>query len=102
MSSRKISYDGEMIDDGYSHTEAAVYGRLRWWWRGTDRADVLYPSIEQLAEDVKRTPKQVQRSIKVLEESWLIEVTRRWYKRRNNYYICDRRKYAPEVGYNGD
>lgn len=102
MSSRKLSYDWEMINDWYSHAEASVYGRLRWWWRSTGRADVLYPSIEQIANDVKRTPKQVQRSIKVLEERGLIEVSRRWYKRRNNYYICDKRKYPPEVNYNGD
>lgn len=91
-----------MIKDGYTHTEAAVYSRLWRYWRNSKRNDVIYPSVESIADDIQRTPKQVQRSIRVLSKRWLIEVSRRWYKRRNNYYIYDRRNYPPEVGYNGE
>lgn len=79
----------EMVNDWYTHAEAMVYSRLRWLSYATDWADFLYPSQSQIAKDLCLEERHVRRCLNVLEKNWLIEISRRWYKRRNNYYVCD-------------
>lgn len=83
----------DMIDDGYSDAEAKVYSRLWWLSHHTDNADILYPSQAQIAKDLRISEKRVRNALNVLERDWLIEISRRWYKRRNNYYVVDMQKY---------
>lgn len=83
----------DMIDDGYTISEAMVYSRL---WRlshHVDWADILYPSQERIAKDLRMDSRHVRRCLDVLEKYGLIEISRRWYKRRNNYYVVDLNKY---------
>jgi hypothetical protein len=37
--------------------------------------------------------RHVRRCLDVLEKYGLIEISHRWYKRRNNYYVVDLNKY---------
>lgn len=83
----------DMIDDGYTISEAMVYSRLWWLSHHVDWADVLYPSQERIAKDLRMDSRHVRRCLDVLEKYGLIEISRRWYKRRNNYYVVDLNKY---------
>lgn len=83
----------DMIDDGYTISEAMVYSRLWWLSHHVDWADILYPSQERIAKDLRMNRRHVIRCLESLEKYGLIEVSRRWYKRRNNYYVTDLNKY---------
>lgn len=82
-----------MLDDWFTRAECAVYSRLRRLAYVKDNVDVVYPSEQQLAQDCRLTERTVRNCIEVLEKKWLIEVNRRWYKRRNNYYVLSYEKY---------
>lgn len=92
----------DMVRDWYTIAEAMVYSRLRWLSYATDEADILYPSEKQLAEDLCMSERRVRKSLYTLSESWLIELYYRWYKRRNNYYVCDLRKYPCKLDFECD
>lgn len=83
----------DMIDDGYTVSEAMVYSRLWWLSHHVDWADILYPSQEQIAKDLRLSKKWIRKALNVLEKDGLIEISRRWYKRRNNYYVIDMNQY---------
>ena len=83
----------DMVKDWYTITEAMVYSRLRWLAYATNETDILYPSEEQIAKDLCLSKRQVIYCIQTLEDTWLVEVYRRGYKKRNNYLINDLQKY---------
>lgn len=83
----------EMLDDWYTRSECMVYSRLWWFAYYTDEADCLYPSEQQIADDLRLSRKQVCKAILSLEDNWLIEVYRRWLKKRNNYLVCSLSNY---------
>lgn len=89
----------DMLKDWYTVAEAMVYSRL---WRlaySTDESDVLYPSEKQIAEDLYLSERWVRKALWNLERSWLIEIFQRWYKRRNNYYVCDLANYPCKLDF---
>lgn len=89
----------DMLKDWYTVAEAMVYSRL---WRlaySTDESDVLYPSEKQIAEDLYLSERWVRKALWNLERSWLIEIFQRWYKRRNNYYVCDLTNYPCKLDF---
>ena len=83
----------DMVRDWYTVAEAMVYSRLRWLSYATDEADILYPSEKKIAEDLCMSERQVRRCILTLEDSWLIDIYRRGYKKINNYYVNSLLKY---------
>ena len=83
----------DMVRDWYTVAEAMVYSRLRWLSYATDEADILYPSEKKIAEDLCMSERQVRRCILTLEDVWLIDVYRRGYRKRNNYYVNSLLKY---------
>lgn len=94
MSNRKLTtINMEMVRDWYTISDAMVYSRIRWLEYNTNQADIKYPSIKQISEDLCLSRITVINSLKKLENWWIIEVYRGWYKERNSYYIDDMDKY---------
>lgn len=92
----------DMLRHWYTVSEAMVYSRLRWLAYSTDMADIVYPSIEQLADDLCITQRQVIRCLQVLEDNNLLDIDRRWFKRRNNYVVSDLRNYPCKLDFYDD
>lgn len=92
-------FDTQMLRDGYTPTEAMVYGYL-WWhiWK-SKAATCVYPSIWLMKKTLNISRISIIRAVDKLEKKWLIEVTRR-YKQNNGYYVTDFDKYIPCSNYN--
>lgn len=97
MAWKVTSINMDMIRDWYSIWDAMVYSRLWWLSRHTNEADCLYPSQKKMAEDLCMSERQIIRCLQNLENTWLIEMSHRWYKRRNNYYVCSLLNYPCDV-----
>ena len=91
MMARVIQFDTEMLKDGYTPTEAMIYGYLRWIsWK--TREMEFSPSIWLMKKTLHLSRSSIIRGIQRLEVTWLIDVAR-IYREKNTYYIVDMNKY---------
>ena len=97
MMARVAQFDTQMLRDGYTPTEAMVYGYL-WWisWRNRKQWlwDIITPSIWLMKKTLCISGRSIIRAINKLEKTWLILVTR-GYKTNNEYTVMDTYKYIP-------
>lgn len=83
-----------MLKDGYTPTEAMVYGYL-WWvtWKTAIQQEIS-PSFWLMQKALNIGRASISRWINKLEERWLISVAR-GYKERNTYFVMDMNMYPP-------
>lgn len=98
---RVAQFDTKMLKDGYTPTEAMVYGYLWWITHKTKIHEEISPSIWLMKKTLNISRSSVLRAISKLEEAWLIEVAR-VYREKNTYYVIDLEKYPPCSNFNPD
>ena len=88
----KAKIDTQMIRDGFTWIDGAVYGYL--WCTANKNNRKVSPSIWLMKKTLCISKRAIIYSIEKLEKAGLIEVDR-WYKRNNTYTIIDQYRYCP-------
>ena len=94
-------FDTQMLRDGYTLTEAMIYGYLWWTTWKTEIQEEITPSIWLIKKTLNLSKRTIIRWIDKLEKEWLIEVYR-FYKEKNTYFVIDMYNYPACYNFNPD